>query len=109
MVAQKRIAYVIRNGRFSRSEESVKMQTIAIAKEAISTMIAFSGVNDTYRMYLIAKRDGVDFNLASIGDDFTVPYKGPFNKDYMRTLFDYGYQKGRAGYLWQKTPPGYAK
>ena len=104
---RKRIAYVIRNGRFTRSEESVKLQTFAIAKEALSTMIASSGVNDTYRMYLIARRDGVDFNLAAIGDDFTVPYKGPFEKDYMQSLFDYGYQKGRSGYPWQKTPPGY--
>jgi hypothetical protein len=100
---------VIRNGRLSRSEETVKLQTIAIAKEAISTMIASSGVNDTYRMYLNTKRDGVDFNLASIRDDFAVQYKGPFNKDYMETLFSYGYQKGRAGYLWQKVSPGYAK
>jgi hypothetical protein len=105
--SRKRIAYVIRNGRFTRPEESVKLQTIAIAREALSTMIASSGVNDTYRMYLLAKRDGVDFNLASIGDDFDVPYKGPFDKEYMQTLFAYGYQKGRAGYPWQKAPPGY--
>jgi hypothetical protein len=104
---RRRIAYVIRNGRFIRPEESVKLQTIAIAKEALSTMIASSGVNDTYRMYLLAKRDGVDFNLASIGDDFTVPYKGPFDKDYMQSLYAYGYEKGRAGYPWQKAPPGY--
>lgn len=107
--SRKRIAYVIRNGRLSRSEETVKLQTIAIAKEAISTMITSSGVNDTYRMYLIARRDGVDFNLASIRDDFTVSYKGPFDKDYMEALFDYGYKKGRAGYPWQKAPPGYAR
>jgi patatin-like phospholipase len=105
--SRKRIAYVIRNGRFTRPEESVKLQTIAIAREALSTMIASSGVNDTYRMYLLAKRDGVDFNLASIGDDFDVPYRGPFDKEYMQTLFAYGYQKGRAGYPWQKAPPGY--
>jgi hypothetical protein len=23
----------------------------------------------------------------------------------MRALFDYGYQRGRAGYSWRKTPP----
>jgi hypothetical protein len=108
-LARKRIAYVIRNGRLSRREENVQLQTIAIAKEAISTMITSSGVNDTYRMYLIAKRDGVDFNLASVEDDFAMPYKGPFDRDYMNALFDYGYAKGRAGYRWQKTPPGYAK
>jgi hypothetical protein len=106
-VSRKRTAYVIRNGRFTRPEESVELQTIAIAKEALATMTASSGVNDTYRMYLLAKRDGVDFNLASIGDDFNVPYKGPFNREYMQTLFAYGYQRGRAGYPWQKLPPGY--
>ena len=104
---RKRVAYVIRNGRFVRPEESVELRTIAIAKEALSTMIASSGVNDTYRMFLLARRDGVNFNLASIGDDFDVPYKGPFNQEYMQSLYDYGYQKGRAGYPWQKAPPGY--
>jgi Patatin-like phospholipase len=104
---RKRVAYVIRNGRLTRPEESVRLQTIAIAKEALSTMTTSSGVNDTYRMYLLARRDGVDFNLAAIGDDFTIPYKGPFAPDYMQPLFDYGYQKGRAGYRWQKAPPGY--
>ncbi|HYC16243.1 MAG TPA: patatin-like phospholipase family protein [Pseudolabrys sp.] len=106
-MSRKRSAYVIRNGRFTRAEESVRLQTIAIAKEALSTMIASSGVNDTYRMYLLARRDGVDFNLASIGDDFEVPYKGPFDREYMQSLFSYGYQKARAGYPWQKAPPGY--
>jgi hypothetical protein len=104
---RKRVAYVIRNGRFVRPEESVELRTIAIAKEALSTMIASSGVNDTYRMFLLARRDGVNFNLASIGDDFDVPYKGPFNQGYMQSLYDYGYRKGRAGYPWQKAPPGY--
>jgi predicted acylesterase/phospholipase RssA len=106
---RKRIAYIIRNGRLSRQDETINRQTFAIAKQAIATLIASSGVNDTYRMYLITQRDGVDFNLASIGDDLTVAYKGPFDKEYMRTLFDYGYQKGLVGYQWQKTPPGYAK
>jgi predicted patatin/cPLA2 family phospholipase len=106
---RKRTAYVIRNGRLSRPEEAVKRQTVAIAKQAIATMIASSGVNDAYRMYLITRRDGVDFNLAAIGDDFDAPYKGPFDKGYMHALFEYGFKKGRAGYRWQKFPPGYAQ
>ena len=70
-------------------------------------MTATSGVNDTYRMYVTTKRDGVGFNLAYIDSDFTVPYKGPFDKGYMGALFEYGYEKGKAGYRWHKTPPGY--
>jgi predicted acylesterase/phospholipase RssA len=104
---RKRVAYVIRNGRFFREDESVQLRTIAIAKEALSTMTMSSGINDTYRMYTLARRDGVDFNLASIGEDFTVPYKGPFDPSYMQALFSYGYEKARGGYPWKKVPPGY--
>lgn len=50
-------------------------------------MTATSGVNDTYRMYVTTKRDGVGFNLAYIDSDFTLPYKGPFDQGYMRALF----------------------
>ena len=70
-------------------------------------MTASSGVNDTYRIYLTTQRDNVAFNLAFIGDDFTLPYKGPFDKTYMRTLFEYGYDKGVNGYVWSTKPPNY--
>jgi hypothetical protein len=108
-MTRKRIAYIIRNGRPFKDEESVKRQTLSIAAQAISTMTASSGMNDTYRIYLTAKRDGIDFNLAFIDDGFTVPYKEPFERGYMQSLFDYGYQKGLAGYPWKKTPFGYTE
>ena len=105
----KRIAYIIRNGRLYRPEANVERSTLAILTQTTTTMTAASGVNDTYRIYLTTKRDGVDFNLAYIADDFALPYKGPFDKGYMTALFDYGFQQGLAGYPWQKTPPGYAE
>ena len=103
------VVYIIRNGRFARPEASIERQTLAIAKQALATMTTSSGVNDAYRMYLIAQRDGVAYNLASIEDDFDVPYKGPFDRTYMRSLFDYGYNKMRGRNVWQKAPPGYAR
>lgn len=108
-LVRKNVAYIIRNGRLFRPEEQVKRNSLAIAGQALSTMTAAGGVNDTYRIYLTTKRDGVDFNLAFIGEDFTTPYKGPFDKTYMNTLFDYGFEKGKAGYAWAKAPPGYAE
>jgi predicted acylesterase/phospholipase RssA len=100
-------AYIIRNGRLFRPEENVERQTLKIAQQAISTMTASSGVNDLYRMYLTSKRDGVAFNLAYIDEDFALPYKGPFDRDYMNALFEHGFQVGVAGHQWHKTPPGY--
>ena len=101
--------YIIRNGRFARPEANIERQTLAIANQALATMTTSSGVNDAYRMYLIAQRDGVAYNLASIEDDFDVPYKGPFDRTYMRSLFDYGYNKMRGRNVWQKAPPGYVR
>jgi hypothetical protein len=109
LAKRERTAYIIRNGRLYRPEEDVKRQTLAIAAQAIATMTATSGVNDTYRMYLTTKRDGVGFNLAYIDNDFSEPYKGPFDRTYMNKLFEYGLAKGRAGYPWKKTPPGYSE
>ncbi|WP_414463773.1 patatin-like phospholipase family protein [Hyphomicrobium sp. DY-1] len=72
---QKRVAYIIRNGRLFRPEESVRRQTLSIAQQAISTMTATSGVNDMYRLYVTAKRDGVGYNLSFIDTDFSEPYQ----------------------------------
>ncbi len=108
-VKRVRNAYLIRNGRLHRAETEVKRQTLSVATQATSAMIASSGVNDAYRIYLTTKRDGVRFNLAYIEDDFGEPYKGPFDRDYMTKLFEFGYQKGKAGYHWHNVPPGYSE
>lgn len=102
-------AYIIRNGRVSPQPEKVERKTLAIAGRAIETMIASNGVGDLYRIYTIAQRDRIDFNLALIGDDFKQPYTAPFERGYMTKLFEYGLQKGRMGYVWQKVPPGFAQ
>jgi hypothetical protein len=91
------------------------LQTIAIAREALSTMIASSGVNETYRMYLLAKRDGIDFNLAPIGDDFDVPYtRVRLTKNTCRRFLPTGIKKAaldsgrklRQVMSWKRAPPG---
>jgi hypothetical protein len=106
-INRKRVAYIIRNGRLFRDEAEVSRQTLSVAAHAASTMIAANGTNDTFRIYLTTKRDGVGYNLAYIGDDFTEPYVGPFDRDYMRKLFSYGYELGRAGKPWHNAPPGF--
>ena len=90
-----------------RPEATVRRQTLSIAQQSTSTMFAASGLNDAYRIYLTTKRDRVGYNLAYIASDFSEPYVGPFNRDYMNKLFAYGYDKGRSGKAWHKTPPGY--
>jgi predicted acylesterase/phospholipase RssA len=99
------VAYVIRNGRLHPEWASTERRTLGITSRAISTMITASGINDVIRIYNLAQRDGIEFNLASIGHDFTEKLPEPFDPGYMRALFDYGYQRGRRGYDWAETPP----
>ncbi len=108
-ITRERVAYIIRNGRLFRDEADVQRQTLSVAAEAASTMIAANGANDTFRIYLTTKRDGVGYNLAYIDDGFTEPYKGPFDRAYMNKLFAYGYDMGRKGYAWHKSPPGFGE
>ena len=68
-------------------------------------VVDVQGVGDLYRMYVQTERDGVDYNLAFISSEFDVKPKEPFETDFMRKLFDHGYQASRVGYRWEKVPP----
>ena len=102
---RERHAYIIRNGRLDPEWADVQPKFLNITGRAISTMIHYSGYNDIIRIYQTTQRDGVDYNLAFIGPDFTAAEHEQFDPVYMRSLFDYGYTRGRSGYPWRKEPP----
>jgi hypothetical protein len=78
---------------------------LPIAEEAISSMIQASGMNDISQIYFAAGRDGVDYNLAYIGSDFSTEAREQFDPVYMRALYQYGYEKAIKGNPWAKRPP----
>jgi hypothetical protein len=102
---RKSVLYVIRNGQIDPAVGKIDRRTMTIGFKALSAMIASQGVGDLYTIYLLSQRDGVDFNLASIGEDFQEPHPEEFHPPYMQALFDYGYQRARTGYPWEKLPP----
>lgn len=106
-VPRRRIAYIIRNGRFSEEWNEVERSTLSIANRAVATLTTNSGVDDLYRMYALAKRDAVGFRLAFIDNDFTEPHPTEFDRSYMTKLFEYGRAKARAGYPWLHAPPSF--
>jgi hypothetical protein len=105
-IKRERRAYIIRNGRVAADWSETERNTMDIAGRAISTMIYVSGLNDLFRVYMITQRDGVDYNLAFIDKDFVAPPReGDFDPGYMKALYNYGYEKGRSGDPWKKSPP----
>ena len=97
--------YIIRNSPRRASRAPVKRQTISIVSPAIRSLIHAQGFGDLHRIYGTAHRDGLDFNLAFVDDDFDAEHPQEFDTQYMRALFDYGFRQGRDGYAWKKSPP----
>jgi len=108
-IERERIAYIIRNARLDPDWASIDRRMLSIFGRALSSLIQSQGVGDLYQIYLNTKQNDMDFNLAFIGEDFDVEHKEDFDTEYMRSLFDYGYQLARGGYPWQKRPPGLVK
>jgi predicted acylesterase/phospholipase RssA len=105
-IERERTAYIIRNARLDPDWASIDRRTLSILGRAISSLTQTQGVGDLYQIYLNARHNNMDFNLAFIDPDFDVEHKEEFDTEYMRALFDYAYQLAREGYPWQKTPPG---
>jgi len=107
-VAQReRHLYVIRNARLDPDWAQVERRTMSIAARAITSLIQTQGKGDVFRIFAIAQRDQVDFNLAFIPETFQASHKEEFDNPYMRQLFQLGYDLAQNGYDWTKVPPGF--
>jgi predicted patatin/cPLA2 family phospholipase len=105
--SRERRLYVIRNARQDSDWAQVERQTLSIAGRAVGSLIHTQGIGDLYRMYAETQRDGVDFNLTFIPATFNAPHKEEFDNEYMRKLYDTGYDLAAKGKPWVKVPPGF--
>ena len=78
-----------------------------IADRAIATLIQSQGLSDLYQLYVIARRDGIDYNVACIPQSFTERLAGPFDQAYMRSLYAVGRDTMLGGAAWSDVPPGF--
>jgi hypothetical protein len=106
-VERERTAYIIRNGFLVPKWKDVERQTLKIASRAVGSLVDTQGVGDLYEIYVETQRDGVGYNLAYIPDNFDAPHPEEFDTDYMRALFDTGYDLAVNGYPWKKQPPDF--
>ena len=99
--------YVIRNSRPGPDLETVDRSTLKIAGRAISALISAQGVGDLYQLYVLARRDGIDYNVTWIPESFTEKLGDPFDRGYMSRLYQVGRTAIANGTAWSKYPPGY--
>ena len=106
-VDRERRVYIIRNDRWDPNWAQVERRTLSIAGRAISSLIHTQGIGDLYTIYLTTQRDGLDYNLAFIRPSFNAPHREEFDTEYMRALFQTGFEMAAKGNRWHRVPPGY--
>lgn len=97
--------YVIRNGWLNPRFKLVKRNLGSITDSTFSTMVNMCGMNDIIRSYFTCKTIGADFHYIDIPENFDVETEGPFDKEYMRALYNVGYDFGKNSQQWMKVPP----
>jgi hypothetical protein len=101
-----RLVYVIRNGYLTGKWAAVRRRTTTVARRALDSLIEAQGMNDLFRLEMVARENREVFHYASIGADFEYPHKHEFDAEYMKHLFRYALQSAARGYAWQSELPG---
>jgi predicted acylesterase/phospholipase RssA len=102
-------AYIIRNGKLGPEWAGTRRRTSNIFARGIGTLLHMQGLSDLEHIYDIVTRDGVDFNCAYIGDDFTFSHAVRFESGFLRRLYQYGYDQSSKGLAWKKSLPSRAE
>ncbi|WP_171230357.1 patatin-like phospholipase family protein [Ruegeria sp. HKCCA4008] len=97
--------YAIRNGKVEPELRVIKPGVFQVSARSLSTLIKAQGVDDLTIAYKLSLQRRAEYQATWIGTDFDYPLAEPFDPDYMRALFDYGYQRFKSGALWSNRPP----
>ena len=99
--------YVIRNAFLFPKYQQVKPKSVAIVGRSIGSLIRTQGLGDIYRIYFQSQKDGLDFHLAYIPQEFDMKSTEAFDQKFMTELFRLGRQMGQDGTAWIDIPPGF--
>ncbi len=99
--------YVIRNGQAQLPWEAVERSTLPVMLRTQSTLMNTIVEGDIYRIFATAARDGLDFHVTEVPADFDHPQQEQFDRDYMRALYQLGYEMAAEGFPWDNTPRGF--
>ena len=97
--------YVLVNDKVERDFQLVPNSTIDIAARTSASVTKTQIRSVLYETYDFARRNNFGFNLTYIDKDLPSPTSFGFEASYMRSLYQYGYDKAKTGYFWAKSPP----
>jgi hypothetical protein len=99
--------YIVINSGLQPDFTVVERSTPQILAHAVGAAVKVDTRLMIDRVYVAAKRSGIGFNIASIPQSFNAPSRGAFDPDYMRALFQTGYDLGNSATPFSTEPPPY--
>jgi predicted acylesterase/phospholipase RssA len=97
--------YVLVNDKVERDFQLVPNSTIDIAARASASVTKTQIRSVLHGTYDFARRNRLGFNLTYIDKEVPSPGSFGFETGYMRSLYQYGYDKAKTGDFWAKSPP----
>jgi Patatin-like phospholipase len=97
--------YIVVNSGLQPEFGVVERSTPAILAQSVSVAIKADLRVLLDRAYVAAKNSGIGFNVATIPPGFNAPSRGAFDPDYMKALFNVGYDQGKSASPFAAEPP----
>lgn len=101
----RRRIFVIRNGNVQSRYDPAPVTVGSIAERTLNAILQNQANGDTERIYHLARRDGIEFNMIAIPEEFRADKSIDFEPEYMDALATLGRNIGRRGNFWQDRPP----
>src|SRR5690242_16629243 len=99
--------YIVVNSGLQPEFQVVERNTPAILAQTVSMAIKADLRVLLDRAYVAAKNSGIGFNVATIPPSFNAPSRGAFDSDYMKALFNLGYDQGKGASPFAAEPPAF--
>jgi predicted acylesterase/phospholipase RssA len=97
--------YILVNNTVERDFQLVSNSTIDIAARASASVTKTQTRSILYETFAFARRNNFGFNVTYIDRNLPSPSLSGFETNYMRALYQYGYDKAKSGDFWAKAPP----
>jgi patatin-like phospholipase len=96
--------YIIINNALMPEFSTTTNNTFVVMARANSALIKAQTRSALLATYIYAQKMGIRFRLASIDEQVPYSMTDPFNTDYMRTVYNLGYERMASNSLWKDKP-----
>lgn len=97
--------YILINNKVEPDFQLVPNSTADIAARSSAALTKTQTRSILYSTFDVARRNKLGFNLTYIDKSVPSPASSGFDTGYMRSLYQYGYDKAKSGRFWEKSPP----